>query len=297
MTLPPGQELRALLTHDGAVQQYVLDVEADPRAPLLVYHHGTPAAGPVSSALLEGARAHGFRLVELVRPGYGGSTREPERRVADMAARTQALVDHLNTHRFASIGWSGGGPHTLADVALLPDCVGAVCIAGVGPFGEPDLDFLAGMGQDNLDEFGAAGDPVELEAYLLRMADGLGDVDAQGVQQSLASLLPPVDLAYLTDEYAAELAAAISWSVAHGIWGWFDDDLAFTRGWGFDLTGITKPVTLLQGSDDLMVPAAHGAWLAAHMPTARAVLTPGEGHLSVIARHLDAALASLRELL
>ena len=296
MTFPTGQEPGVLRTADDGTLQFILDATAATADPLLVYHHGTPAAGPISADLLSAARAAGFRVVELVRPGYGESTRSPGRTVADNARLTQLLIDHLGGGRFVSAGWSGGGPHTLADVALLPGCLASLCIAGVGPFDAPDLDFLAGMGQDNLDEFAAARAAQALEPFLGQAAAGLASGDGRAVKQAMASLLPPADLAYLTDELADELASQLAWSVANGIWGWFDDDLAFTRAWGFDPATIRRPVTILQGSEDLMVPFAHGRWLAARIPGAKAHLTPGEGHLSVAAKHLTTAMAELRTL-
>jgi pimeloyl-ACP methyl ester carboxylesterase len=78
------------------------------------------------------------------------------------------------------------------------------------------------------------------------------------------------------------MALLVRRAVANGIWGWFDDDLAFTRPWGFELDSITVPVVVWQGGQDRMVPVAHGRWLAASLPTARARLLPGEGHLSIV---------------
>ena len=290
--LPAGQELRSLTLANGGVLEYIVDTSAPSDLPLLVYHHGTPAAGPISPDLLNAARACGFRLVELVRPGYGGS-RQPGRSIADNARLTEVLVAHLGVDRFASCGWSGGGPHTLADVALVLGCVGAVSIAGVAPYGLPDLDFLDGMGQDNLDEFAAALDPEQLQAFLSAAQGELAHVTNETMRTAMASLLPAADLAHLASS-GHDLAASLRWSIADGIWGWFDDDRAFVSPWGFDLSAISKPVVVLQGSEDLMVPFAHGRWLAQAIPTAHAVLVPGEGHLSVVASHLEAALQHLR---
>ena len=41
------------------------------------------------------------------------------------------------------------------------------------------------------------------------------------------------------------------------------------------------PVSVWQGSADLMVPFAHGQWLAGALPQARVHLVDGEGHLSI----------------
>jgi pimeloyl-ACP methyl ester carboxylesterase len=63
--------------------------------------------------------------------------------------------------------------------------------------------------------------------------------------------------------------------------GWLDDDLAFVKGWGFELGEIAVPTVIWQGSQDLMVPFGHGQWLSAQLPNASAHLVAGEGHLSV----------------
>ena len=72
----------------------------------------------------------------------------------------------------------------------------------------------------------------------------------------------------LTGDFAEITAARFRWAVHAGAGGWIDDDLAFTRDWGFDLAAITCPVVVWQGSHDLMVPPSHGEWLVAHIPRA-----------------------------
>ena len=47
---------------------------------------------------------------------------------------------------------------------------------------------------------------------------------------------------------------------------WADDLLALTHPWGFDVSEITVPVLIRYGIDDVLVPRAHGDWLAAHVP-------------------------------
>jgi pimeloyl-ACP methyl ester carboxylesterase len=90
-----------------------------------------------------------------------------------------------------------------------------------------------------------------------------------------------VDVASLTGDLAGTLATQFREGLAHGVDGWVDDDLAFTRDWGFELADLTVPTYLWQGSEDLMVPFAHGTWLAGRIPGVVAHLEQGEGHLSI----------------
>jgi pimeloyl-ACP methyl ester carboxylesterase len=262
-----------------------LDVEVSGpagRTPLVV-HHGTPGERSQYAPFAGAAAARGLRYVSYSRPGYGGSSRQPGRAVADCAADTAAILAHLGVGRCYTVGASGGGPHALACAALLPDQVLACAtVAGAGPFGAEDLDFLAGMGRENHEEFGAAlAGEAELQGYLEREAESLADLTGEQVAAALGDLVSPVDAAALTGGFAAYVATSFHQALASGIWGWFDDDLAFTRPWGFDLDRIGGPVAVWQGGQDRMVPFAHGQWLAAHLPSARARLLPEEGHLSI----------------
>ena len=280
--------------HAGGVVQVWIEGEGPQ---LLIYHHGTPAAGPMEPELISGATALGLRVAQVVRPGYGGSTRQPGRSVADIASTVAAVADALGAERFVTLGWSGGGPHALATAALLPDrCAGALCLAGVAMYGDPDIDFLEGMGEDNIAEFNAAlAGPTALAEFLNAAADsGLREVTGEQVVDALRNLLPEGDQRVLSGTAGEQMAESIRWSLSTGIWGWLDDDLAFTRPWGFELASISVPVQVWQGSADLMVPASHGPWLADRIPGCSRHLVAGEGHFSIAKRTFREGLAGLQ---
>ncbi|HWG28653.1 alpha/beta hydrolase [Actinospica sp.] len=261
----------------------------------LVMHHGTPGSIVCFRVVEEAVHRRGLRLVTYSRAGYGTSTRKPGRTVADIAADVTAVLDHIGAERCVTLGWSGGGPHALASAALLPGrVVAATTIASVGPYGIDDLDFLAGMGQGNIEEFGAAlaGEP-KLAAALDEAAVELRGAGPDEVVASMSTLLPDEDRAVVVGEVGEELAAQITEGVRLGAGGWIDDDLAFVNHWGFSVDDITVPVFVWQGDRDLMVPFAHGRWLADRIPGAVAHLLPGEGHISVFINRVDEILGEL----
>jgi pimeloyl-ACP methyl ester carboxylesterase len=252
----------------------------------LLYHSGTPGGAVPWPAGIEAARRSGLRWVTYSRPGYGSSTPKPGRTVADAAADSATVLDALGIGDFVSFGWSGGGPHALACAALLPDrCGGAATIAGAAPSHEPDLDFLAGMAQDNVEEFTFASKGREVLAPAVEeMAQSYRSVTGEQIVEVMGGLLSEPDLAALEGPLADYIAAMAREAVRVGVDGWVDDDLAFREPWGFDPASITVPVAIWQGREDLMVPSSHGQWLAGHVPGARPHLLPGVGHVSLVAR-------------
>jgi pimeloyl-ACP methyl ester carboxylesterase len=255
-----------------------------PDGPALVAQHGTPGTGRFYGAELASAQEKGLRLIAYDRPGYGGSSPNRGRTVADAADDVATILDALGVDRFATYGWSGGGPHALACAARLPDrCAAAGSIAGVAPFDAVGLDWMAGMGEGNVAEFGTALAGREpLTEYCRADAAGIMQASADDLADALRPHLSDVDSAALTGELAAYLAELLHGALTPGVEGWVDDDLAFTSPWGFDTAAIAVPLLVLQGENDVMVPPDHGRWLLAHLP-AEGGIRPTEGHLTLFA--------------
>ena len=259
-----------------------------PDGPAIVWHHGTPDSGGIYRHARESAEQRGLRLLAYDRPGYGGSTPHPGRTVADAASDVGAILDELGVERFATYGLSGGGPHALACAALLPDrCAAAVSVAGVGPADAPDLDWMAGMGEGNEAEFGAARDGRErLTEFCAEQAEAILAAGQDQFVESLRPHLSDVDAEMLTSDYGAFLWTTLSAAIEHGVEGWVDDDYAFLAPWGFDVEAMRVPVLVWQGVQDLMVPAAHGSWLGEHVAGAEVRIFPDEGHLTMASRRV-----------
>ena len=246
--------------------------------------HGTPGSGLLWRGMIEDAEVRGMRLLAYDRPGYGGSDPHPGRTVADAARDVAAIADALGIERFAVEGGSGGGPHTLACAALLPErVVAAACLAGVATYPAEGLDWLDGMGQSNLDEFAAvlAGRET-LEPFLRAQADAMLAANPEAIADALRSLLSPPDAAVLTGEYAEYLAESTRRAIGKRLDGWIDDDFVFIKQWGFELSEIRVPVQLLHGAQDRFVPIAHGEWLAERIPGVDAHLYEEDGHLTIL---------------
>ncbi len=157
------------------------------------------------------------------------------------------------------------------------------------------MDWLAGMGELNVAEFGAAlAGPAELEPFLEREAAELRAATPEQIKEVMATILPPVDAAVLTGERAEHAKRDVERALAHGIAGWRDDDIAFTKPWGFELAEIRVPTLLWQGVQDRMVPVTHGLWLSERIPGVEAHISEEDGHLSIVVGRLGEIFDWLR---
>ena len=250
--------------------------------------HGTPGTRLDVRVAESELRDLGIRLISYDRPGYGRSDSYPDRTVAQAAHDVRVIADAFGHETFAVIGRSGGAPHALAVAALLPDRVTRVAsMAGVAPYGEPDLDWFAGMTEKNRHHYGAAirGRSALWRVVFPEVVATRADPSAFKRRWFEAS---PADADQLEGGHFGDAwLASLSHAFERSFEGWAADNLAFTRPWGFDPGEIRVPTLLWHALHDVFAPVAHAHWLAERIRTATLVIAQHASHLHAGGAQLD----------
>lgn len=269
-----------MVTPDGRVVRYCL--YGPPDGFPVLFHSGSPSTRWKRPDIIEATEQSGIRMLVSDRPGYGGSSRQRGRSVADAAADAGALADAQGWGRFAVAGGSGGGPHALACAALLPGRVTRCAVsASISP---PDVSGPAPDEDEddprrNLTSWLAARGEAQLRPHIEEATHQImASIEAGGPEVlpdpdapdgSSARVQPAVD----SPASMARLRATFVDS--HD--GWVDDNIAFATDWGFELGSVDVPVSIWFGSRDARS-RSQAAWLAAAIGTAQCHEYDG-GHL------------------
>lgn len=261
----------------------------------VIYLHGYPGSR-LEARLVAGAiQKLNLRLIAPDRPGFGESTFHPGRTLSSTAADIRVLADRLELGRFAVIGMSGGGPHALACGVHIPERVGRLAlVGGLGPTTQPDLvaemiaphrlALAAGLAMPRLTRLSIALVARTIRRYPRRF---------------LAFMLKsacPADQAVLADghyrqlmlESTVEALRQAGINIAHEL-------ILLARSWEFGLDDVRVPVTIWQGLDDNIVPAAMARYLAESLPDCELHCLPDEGHLSLIVRNAKLVFTNLKQ--
>jgi len=274
----------------GRLLAYDEHGEAD-GAPIF-YFHGSPSARLEwylfgTEALAEKLK---IRVIVPDRPGLGRSDFQPGRRIGDWPADVIALADHLALTRFAVVGYSGGGPYAAACALKIPERLTHVgIVSGTGPFDEPGLS--AAINPSNLRFIELSRTTPWLSRMMLRL---MGVIvkrwPSRFITEAMAGL-PATDQAVLArPDFQRAFVALIKEGLRSGPRGAQLDSALMASPWDFRPQEIQVAVHLWHGEADANAPLAMGQYLATNIPNCRASFYPGEGHLSLMAKHVEEIL-------
>ena len=168
----------------------------------------------------------------------------------------------------------------------------AICDVGVAPYEALGEEWYAGMDPENVKEFGWALEGEDRLRTELEREDKqirhMVSVDPSKILDQFD--LPESDRAVLArEDFGQVLRETIVEQTRNGVWGWVDDDIAFTRPWGFDPATITVPTQVRYGTSDVLVPPGHGKWIAQTVPGAMVKLNElghmGDPDVDLVDRH------------
>jgi pimeloyl-ACP methyl ester carboxylesterase len=238
----------------------------DPRGKPVFFFHGTPGSRLFHPPDEVTARV-GVRLITVDRPGYGESTFQPNRRLLDWPNDIAQLAGALGINKFAVVGHSGGGPHTLACAYALPDrVIAAATIAGAGPIETP----------------GATDDMIPLNKFGFKY----GQYMPWPIGRTITSLIfhrPPADQEIMDRPEIRDLCIRTEVEAFRpGIKGMAWDVRLITRPWGFNLEEINIPVRLWHGTADNVTSIRMAQYMAGKIPNSQLTVCPNEGHMLLI---------------
>ncbi|HSD55974.1 MAG TPA: alpha/beta hydrolase [Candidatus Saccharimonadales bacterium] len=221
-----------------------------------------------------------LNVVTFDRPGYGYSSRNYGRKVADTASDVEQMMDALKVDRTAVIARSGGGPHALATAAKLGKRATAlVGMSGLAP--RYALNTWNNMTEDNKKKHDLARkDRDELGRNMYSHARSLMS-NAMALLNHIAREFPNADRLFfeLNPGAAPDVARNHRDALITGAAGWVDDSVALNDlSWGFAPESITCPSIFWHGSDDRFADVSHTHALRELVPGSASIISKGKGH-------------------
>ena len=212
----------------------------------------------------------GAWLFVLERPGFGLSDSKPERTVLDWPSDVAVFADAFKLDRFSVVGFSAGGPYSLACGYAMPDRVAVVgLVCGSLTFSDdPSLDHLVSASvKDRVTRYRSEPDKVRLEVQRENHEEAdRWAADPDGFFHHLfgafADSLPPYWLSMMASTFGSEPD--------------IDDIILHYQPIAFPVENITVPIHGWYGDQD---PLLHGAEeLLRRRPATTLTVYPGEGH-------------------
>lgn len=249
----------------------------EPDWPTVFFFHGAPISRLHLAYLEQEFIAERIRVISPERPGYGKSSPQPGRSMADWPIDVAALADALEIDHFIVAGHSSGGPYAVACAAMLPARVSAGIILG----GVTDMGWT-GAWENYIDSEIQLMRSTTEEAAIAWCRERFGP-DGSNFLTATDFDFPEPDNRLLADEHVGPmLISAITDAFRQGVAGYAQDIFVQGRPWPFKPDDVVAPVQVIHGEMDTLMPFTHSRHTAEVIPGATLRVLPGHAHLTTV---------------
>jgi pimeloyl-ACP methyl ester carboxylesterase len=246
--------------------------------PVVFLHHFTAVLDDWDPALVDGIAAeHRVILVDL--RGVGGSGGTTPDSVEAMATDAVAFLDALGLSTVDLFGYSLGGMVAQVIVQQRPDLVRRVILAGTAPAGDQGPAGTGAVLQAAIENAAAQGKHPKHFLFFSPTATSQPARDAFHARQDERT--DDRDAPVSNDTIGAQLTALAKWEQGTSPAG---------------LTSVDKPVLVVNGDDDTMLPTISSFHLAQLLPDAELSIYPDSGHGGIF-QHRDVFVTQALEFL
>ncbi|KAF2444755.1 alpha/beta hydrolase fold domain-containing protein [Karstenula rhodostoma CBS 690.94] len=295
------RESDSLTLEDGRVLSFATYGSPVPRTSVF-YFHSFASSRKEAKIWHTAAAKLGVRLVAPDRPGLGNSSFQLGRTFLDWPKDVIALANHLKIRTFYVVGWSGGGPYTLACVKSIPKdrLAGAAVVSGLYPISLGTAGMMLGLRLMML--AGPWMNGVVSTITDVVVGKAARNPDPKVYEEALAKAIdgrPEVDKRAMLDEKNwPGFCEGTREGLRQGGRGTAMENKLNGSAWGFELTSLKVgegeiPLTLWHGIEDINCPATMTMKAKELLPGAKLNMMKGEGHVSFAFNHQETILKEL----
>jgi pimeloyl-ACP methyl ester carboxylesterase len=235
--------------------------------PVVFLHHFTAVLDDWDPAVVDGIAAE-RRVILVDLRGVGGSGGSTPDSVEAMASDAIAFLQALGLSEVDLLGYSLGGAVAQVIVQQRPDLVRRVILAGTAPAGDQGPAATGAVLQAALEKAGAQG--KHPKHFLFFSPTATSQAAAVAFLARLDERTADRDTPVTNETIGAQLTALAKWEQGTS---------------PAALTTVDKPVLVVNGDDDTMLPTISSFHLAQLLPDAQLSIYPDSGHGGIFQHH------------
>ena len=235
--------------------------------PVVFLHHFTAVLDDWDPAVVDGIAAE-RRVILVDLRGVGGSGGTTPDSIEAMAGDAIAFLAALGLSTVDLLGFSLGGMVAQVIVEQRPDLVRRVILAGTAPAGDPGPAATGAILQTAMEKASAQG--KHPKHFLFFSPTATSQAAADAFLARLDERTEDRDAPVSNDTIGAQLTALAKWEQGTSPAG---------------LTTVDKPVLVVNGDDDTMLPTISSFHLAQLLPDVQLSIYPDSGHGGIFQHH------------